>query len=302
MADRRRGFSVKNLLIGVLVIGLLFLVNPLLAAACSQYGDCPPPPPQHDGEGVGYYYDSVTQTFYPTASNTEGSEAEGGVRWMTRYVVLCGLNDADSPADDFCTEAACETADGFGYMSQVFRRLAAADPWEPWPGRERECRAFGDGEEPIALEDVEDEIVAIIEQHYEQIARPAITLTPADNALVNVPVLAETPDAGAVRFEVENPLPGYVEATPEYNWAWSNGASAAGAGRVYDGTDPIAEPGHYPVRATYASSGIERVSVSAAWQIVLTVDGIPPITDIAPLVYEAATDFPVRSARTVIVD
>jgi hypothetical protein len=30
--------------------------------------------------------------------------------------------------------------------------------------------------------------------------------------------------------------------------------------------------------------------------------GIPPITDITPLEYSARADFPVRSARTVLVD
>lgn len=292
---------VRSSVVAIAVAILSLGVAPQ-AHACGIGGDACPPPPFSNEEGVGYFYSRETSTFYPKAETTEGSESEpSGPTWMTKYIAWCDVGDPTTDASTWaCGDLVCTSDGKFGYLTMVFRRLGASDVWELWPGRDRECRVTD--EEPIALEEVEDEIVSIIEQHYEQIARPAITLTPADNALVNVPVLAETPDAGVIRFEVENPLPGYVEATPAYNWAWSNGASASGAGRIYDGTDPIAEPGHYPVRATYASSGIERVSLSAAWQIVFTVDGIPPITDIAPLVYEAAADFPVRSARTVLVD
>jgi hypothetical protein len=56
------------------------------------------------------------------------------------------------------------------------------------------------------------------------------------------------------------------------------------------------------VQTTYASGGAQSVELQVTWSITLTVSGIPPITDIEPLVYEASADFGVRSARTVLVD
>lgn len=259
------------------------------------------PLPCPDGEGVGYTYDSSTRTFYPEASGTEGTEVSGGVVWKVRYVILCGLNNPDQPADVLCVDAQCEQGGALGYSTQVFRRQSDSDPWEPWPGRERICRVFDVGE-PIPLADVEDEILAVIEEHYERITRPEIEVVPAGNAVVNLPVLASTEDVGDVGFDIENPLPGRVDAEPAYTWQWSNGAGGEGPGRGYDGTDPVAQPEHYPVRAVYSGSGDEQVVLAATWTITLTVDGIPPITDIEPLVYEASEEFTVRSARTVLVD
>lgn len=293
---------MRRWIAAVAVSLLLIAALPSLSWACGVTGrDCPPPP-DHDGGGVGYYYDSQTRTFYPTASNDEGSESDGGIQWLTRYVVVCGLNDVDSPADDFCTDAACETADGFGYVNQVFRRLTSTEPWVPWPGRERECRVFGPDEEPITLEEFEERIITTIEEHYSKIARPTITIAPPVDAVVNLPVIASTPDAGDVGFGITEPLPGRVEASPSYGWTWSNGQADSGPGQPYDGTDPAAAPGHYPVHAVYTRGGDGSVDLAATWSIVLTVDGIPPIEDIEPLVYDATASFAVRNATTIIVD
>ncbi|WP_163816724.1 hypothetical protein [Phytoactinopolyspora alkaliphila] len=220
---------------------------------------------------------------------------------MVRYVVLCGSNDPNQPYDVLCVEATCESDGAIGYLTQVYRRESAADPWEPWPGRERTCRTFSTGE-PIPLEDVEAEILAILEEHYEAVTQPRIEVAPAYNAVVNLPVLAATDDVGPVGFEIENPLPGQVDAVPEYAWSWSNGDGGSGPGRSYDGTDPLTQPDHYPVRAIYSSAGEQEVGLEATWAVTLTVEGIPPITDIEPLVYEAAETFTVHSAGTVLVD
>lgn len=278
-----------------------------LALAAAEAADCGTdrygvPLPCPDDRGVGYTYDSGTRTFYPEAPGLDGTEMSDGVVWKVRFVILCGgLNSPDRPADVMCVEAQCEQGGSLGYHTQVFRRQNEADPWEPWPGRERICRVYDVGE-PIPLEDFEDEILAIIEEHYEQITRPEIEVVPAANAVVNLPVLASTEDVGDVGFDIENPLPGRVDAEPGYAWQWSNGTGSDGPGQGYDGTDPIAQPEHYPVRAIYGGAGDEQVGMTATWTITLTVDGIPPITDIEPLVYEAAEEFTVRGARTVLVD
>ena len=182
----------------------------------------------------------------------------------------------------------------------VYRRLADTDTWQYWADRGLVCVAAPSP--PIPLTDIRSEVLRIIEERFKHVAEPEITLAPAVNALVNLPVIASTPDRGPLGFDITNPLPGRVEASPAYTWAWSNGATGRGAGVGYDGTSPTGNPGHYPVQSTYADGGAESVALQVTWSIMLTVPGIPPITDIEPLVYEATESFPVRNARTVLVE
>ncbi|MGH8774270.1 MAG: hypothetical protein ACRDWI_03565 [Jiangellaceae bacterium] len=182
----------------------------------------------------------------------------------------------------------------------VYRRLDATDTWQYWAERGLVCLAnYG---EPITIGDVRAEILRIIEAHFKEVAEPAITVAPAVNAVVNLPVLASTPDQGPLGFDITNPLPGRVEATPEYHWTWSNGMTGTGPGVGYDGTSPSQNPSYYPVKSTYTNGGEGSVELIVEWSITLTVDGIPPITDIEPLEYDATAGFAVRSAQTVLVD
>ncbi|NEE03741.1 hypothetical protein [Phytoactinopolyspora halotolerans] len=292
---------------GAIVLMLYFTVMVVPAHSCGVWGgECPPSPPtpEVDSQGVGYIYDSNTRTFYPDTPLPQGGEAidEDGVVWMVRYVVRCRTNESDLPGNVMCAEAICEEDGEYGLYVRVYRRESESDPWEPWPGRDRVCQTAGQGAEPIPLANVEAEVVSILEEHYKQITEPEIDVAPAVNAVVNLPVIASTEDPGTVGFDIENPLPGSVEAEPSYAWSWSNGSGGTGPGYGYDGTDPITNPGHYPVHAVYTRSGDGHVDLTATWEVTLYVDGNPPITDIEPLVYTAAETFTVHSARTVLVD
>jgi hypothetical protein len=142
----------------------------------------------------------------------------------------------------------------------------------------------------------------VIEERFQHVAEPTITLAPAVDAIVNLPVLASTEDPGPLGFGITNPLPGRVEATSSYTWTWSNGVTNSGAGVGYDGTSPTRNPGHYPVQSTFTGGRSGSVDLQVVWTITLMVDGLAPITDIEPLEYEASAGFGVRSARTVLVD
>lgn len=296
---------MRILSVGLVLIVALFPLVPsaVSAAECGsdRYG-VPIPCPDEDRGGVEYIYDDRARAFHPKPEGGQETERHGGVVWMVRYVVLCAGNSPSNPAKSVCVEAACESDGYTGFYAQVFRREDAGDAWEPWPGRERVCWSYSPPGDPIPLEDVEAEIIAVFEEHYEAIARPEIELAPPASAVVNLPVLAATEGAESVGFDIENPLPGRVEAVPEYSWRWSDGTTSHGAGQMYDGTDPLEEPEHYPVRATFTRSGDQSVELTATWSITLTVAGNPPITDIEPLVYEEAESFRVHSARTVLVD
>lgn len=262
------------------------------------------PCPEGRGDGVRYVYDESTRTIHEVGGIEDGTESEGGGGpvWQTRYMVRCAGNTADNPQNVLCVEATCVASDGnHGYVVLVLRREADADPWEPWPGREAECRA-ATITESYPLEDIRGEIIGLVEEHYEHIARPTVSVQPAANAVVNIPVLASTDDIGEVGFEIENPVPGVVTAAPSYAWTWSNGTTGEGAGRGYDGINPIDNAGYYPVQTAYAQSGTHSVALTVTWEIGLTVPGLPTITDIEPLVYGADAEFPVRSGRTVLVD
>jgi hypothetical protein len=260
------------------------------------FGNPLPCADQREG-GFGYYYDRARQAFYAKES-IDGTENVGGLTVQLRYVVNCPGNSTDNPVEiGECTTSLCTLGSGEqGVNYLVYQRIGNA-PWQLRPGVA--CRMVS---EPIPLADVEAEIRRIIEDRFKHVAEPEITLAPAVNALVNLPVIASTPNQGQLGFDITNPLPGRVEASPAFSWVWSNGTTNGGAGVGYDGTSPTRSPGHYPVQSTYADGGSERVDLQVTWSITLTVPGNPPITDIEPLVYDATEGFAVRSARTVLVE
>jgi hypothetical protein len=259
--------------------------------------------------GIAYHYNADERAFYSVpARQTETRAAEGdGPSWEILYVTwACGFNQPENPGDVLCNDSYCTTSTGErGVWRVVYRRLeGSGDPWTPWPGSNgmsqlRECLESTD---PITLDQIRDELLAIIEDRYRQISAPQIRIDPPGSALVNLPVLASTDDPGIQGFSITNPLPGAVEAAPTYAWTWSNGDTSSGPGRPYDGTSPTGNPDYYGVLSTYSRSGDGSVALEVTWDVVLTVPGNPPVTDIAPLIYTADADFTVRSAGTVLVD
>jgi hypothetical protein len=278
----------------ILVIAAVLYVAP--AYACQQTGQGCVEPDQRQ-RGFGYYYDRTKEAFYSEES-VDGSETVDGVTVQLRYVVNCPGNTTDNPVGvGECLSSFCTLASGDRGVNYLVYERVGNSPWQLRPGAV--CRIVSD---PIPLAEVEAEIRRIIEERFKHVAEPQITLAPAVNALVNLPVIASTPNQGPLGFDISNPLPGRVEATPTYSWAWSNGTSNSGAGVGYDGTSPRNNPGHYPVQSTYRDNGAESVDLQVTWSITLTVPGIPPITDIEPLVYDATAAFVVRSARTMLVE
>jgi hypothetical protein len=261
------------------------------------------------GGGIAYHYNADERAFYRVpARMTDTRAAEGdGPAWEVLYVTwACGFNQPENPGDVLCNDSYCTTSTGErGVWRVVYRRLeGSGDPWTPWPGSNgmsqlRECLESTD---PITLDQIRDELLAIIENRYRQISEPRIRIDPSGSALVNLPVLASTDDPGIQGFSITNPLPGAVEAAPTYAWTWSNGDTSSGPGRPYDGTSPTGNPDYYGVLSTYSRSGDGSVTLEVTWDVVLAVPGNPPVTDIAPLIYTADADFTVRSAGTVLVD
>ena len=246
--------------------------------------------------GFGYYYDRERQAFY-TEESVDGSETVNGVTVQLRYVVNCPGNTTDNPVGvGECTTSPCLLGSGEqGINFLVYQRMGSA-PWQLRPGLV--CRVVSD---PIPLADVEAEIRRIIEERFKHVAEPVITVAPAVNALVNLPVIASTADYGPLGFDITNPLPGRVEASPSYTWAWSNGDTNTGAGVGYDGTSPTRNPGHYPVQSTFAGGGAESVDLQVAWSISSDRRARPDHRHRAAWCTRRSEGFAVRSARTVLV-
>jgi hypothetical protein len=282
-----------------------FVVLPATASECGVRADgAVIPCPRGDAKagGIAYQYDHQQAAIYPKKPVPDGreraSDSNGVARdWQTHYIAACGSGSAGQVG---CVPQPCQINGRTGTLHMVYRRLSDADVWQYWAERGLVCVTVAGT--PISLADIRSEIIRIIEERFKHVAEPQITLAPAVNALVNLPVIASTPNQGPLGFDITNPLPGRVEATSAYSWAWSNGISNSGAGVGYDGTSPRNNPGHYPVQSTFRDDGAESVDLQVTWSITLTVPGIPPITDIEPLVYDATAAFAVRSARTVLVE
>jgi hypothetical protein len=286
-------------------VHILVVALPATANGCGLRADgtiIPCPRGDSEAGGISYHYDGERGVIYPRQRVPDGLE-EGvdanGVKkvWQTHYVEACGTAPSGQVG---CVPQPCQIDGRTGTLHMVYRRLADTDVWQYWAERGLVCAAAVG--QPIVLADIRGELLRIIEERFKHVAEPVITVAPAVNALVNLPVIASTPNEGPLGFDITNPLPGRVEASPVYSWAWSNGTTNTGAGVGYDGTSPTNNPGHYPVQSTYASGGAESVGLQVTWSITLTVPGIAPITDIEPLVYEASEGFAVRSARSVLVE
>ncbi|MHB1614934.1 MAG: hypothetical protein ACYCXA_10605 [Actinomycetes bacterium] len=131
-----------------------------------------------------------------------------------------------------------------------------------------------------------------------RVGRPVISYQPAAGGLVGFPLLVSTVEPGVLLMPVSEPLPGLVRATPSLEWEFDHGDRAHGAGRQYDGTSPVADPGHY-VSSVFSSPGVHQVALTVRWRATWTVGGITvPLPDV---VTRSDVAVPVREARAELV-
>ena len=245
--------------------------------------------------GVGWHYSAEQQAFFQTPQSYQPASDEPEVDWS--YVPTCDSNVPGGDAN-LCRAAMCTTGQGdpgvfFWVLSRP--RLPLDSPWDV---SGTQCIA---GERRVDLAEVEAEVRRIIEDKFREIARPSVSVAPADRALVNLPVLAWTDDPGDVTLAIEQPLPGEIRASPSYLWSWSNGVSSHGPGRPYSSSiSPTAVPDSY-LHSVFRARGDETVTLTVTWTGDVTVPGLAPI-EIAPLVYETTAPFAVREARAELVD
>jgi hypothetical protein len=139
--------------------------------------------------------------------------------------------------------------------------------------------------------DVRDELA-------KHVPAPDPRVDPSGTTLVGMPVIVSTTPQPAVTLQVPG-IPGStVSASPTYSWDFAGEATAEGAGRPYDGTDPLADPGHY-VAHPFAAAGTKTVTLDVVWHAVFHVDGVD--LDLAPITFSANAQVPVRQAAARLV-
>jgi len=112
--------------------------------------------------------------------------------------------------------------------------------------------------------------------------KPTIDYSPNPNGLVNLPVILSTKNITHRDFQVTVPpskgrtfaLHGTIHAQAHYIWNL-DGKTATGAGRPYDGTDPVTHPGYY-VTNTFSTPGTKTIHLQVRWTGTVTVDGLAP--------------------------
>lgn len=246
--------------------------------------------------GIGWYYSATERAFFQTPGSFQPGSDKPNLEWA--YVPACDGNGPAGTTAGICTGALCTAPTGEPGVTfwQFSRRLNPPD--QPWELRGTQCLA---GERRVDLADVEAELRRILEERFREIAEPSISMAPESAALVNLPVLAWTADRRDVTIDITQPLPGRIAATPEYQWQWSNGATASGPGRPYSPSVSPTTNREYYVSTVYDRPGQAEVALTVRWNGTITVPGVPPV-EIDPLVYTSTAGVPVREARSVLVD
>jgi hypothetical protein len=245
--------------------------------------------------GVGWYYSAAQRAFFKTPTSFQPLSDAPELQWS--YVPTCDGNTPGGNADA-CTAALCTAPGGEpGVTFWVFSR--PVDPPDvAWTITGTQCIP---GEQRVDLADVEARVRQIIEDKFREIAEPRVTVAPEAGGLVNLPVLAWTSDPGEVTLDIEQPVPGQIRATPDFEWLWSNGTTSVGPGQPYSpGISPTATPDRY-VHAVFRQRGDASVTLTVTWTGDVTVPGLPPV-NIEPLVYTSPVSFSVREARAQLVD
>lgn len=255
-----------------------------------------------DSEGVGYRWVESEQAYYkaPRGGYEDGVSADGAAvqRWQLKYVATCEANTGDPTIDVLCSQSMCQDVAGPGVRMWVYRKPEGAPDSDYVQAADAICMGASS---VVTLDQIQAAVQAQIEQFYERLGKPRITLEPQGSALVNLPVIASAPVYERQEFEIDNPLPGRVSAEPSYAWTWSNGETGAGPGRPYSpAVSPLDDPAYYPVSAVYGSGGTGRVSLDLEWAATVHVADNPPQT-LDPVAFSTTEGFTIRQARTELV-
>jgi hypothetical protein len=290
MASLRHNHVVRLILGTLLTIGLPWtpsLSSSAEAAGCASKfsDDCPVV-----ATSTGYRYVFDGHVFAKAPTN--GTQEENGQQYTINYTPVCSgnLSGGQVTGDTLCIAASTICPPGEVRLWQVLTLVPQGNSAPP-----TQICVGADDVVPLA-----DLRAALREQMEELLPKPAISLAPPNGGLVNLPLIVSTTEHGQEGFDVTVPLPGRVNATAlSYDWVFSDGGSASGAGRPYEaGITPRHEPSYY-VTHTYLGAGPASATVTVVWQGTFTIGGYTVGLD--PVTFTAQSQFPVFEARSRLI-
>lgn len=96
-------------------------------------------------------------------------------------------------------------------------------------------------------------------------------------------------------------LRGGVSRARAYTWDFDDGLIGVGPGLAYQtGDSPSKLPGKY-LGATYVSGGLKHVVLTVTWSVRFRLEGVIDVP-LAPIVFTAAADKQIATARAVLVN
>ena len=137
------------------------------------------------------------------------------------------------------------------------------------------------------------QLQATVDDYFQRIPLPApgLHVSPADNAVVNLPEIVSADAPGATTFTVNvAPFPA-VTITAKVNWQWDFGdggtLSTDSPGRSYAINDP--NPAHYLTHTYRSANEGWPLSVTSVWSATYTVEGLPAVNDVTGTVRRTST-------------
>ncbi len=245
--------------------------------------------PESTSSGYRYVFDGNAFAKAPVSGTTE----ENGQQYRADWTPVCNGNLASGQVngDSVCIQAALLCPPGEIRLWQV---LTPVNPPGPSLPPTQMCLGASD---VVTLADLR---AAMRERMEELLPKPLIAMAPPNGALTNLPVIVSTTQHDQEGFDVTVPLHGHVDATvASYDWAFSDGGAASGAGRPYEpGITPRESPSYY-LTHTYLGAGSATASVTVLWQGTFTIGGYTVGLD--PVTFTAESQFPVYEARSQLI-
>ncbi len=249
-------------------------------------------------------YKVPTYDVNPPGGFTDG---EPGVQYEYFYQVDCPgayAVGADGDVGDINCNQTGTTCGRLGGIQLIVWYRPVGSKVAPTASRRPIC---SDGNNKVTIPELLVIVDPLIDDYMktQNVDKPTVMVQPAQSALVNLPTIFSTPDAGTLQMTFQEPMPGTVELVPTYTWDFGDGdhSAASGPGSPYDGTDPQTHPEHYPVQHTFRQATGYTIQASVTWTATrLHIDGVGdiPITD-KTRVFDATLNVQAHEAHAVLV-
>lgn len=233
-----------------------------------------------NGGSVGWRYDESGHGFYqaPTTGHGGGGDPVYFREWGSETFWACNpIRDCVGVVSLSCPPHwQGSRAPTYAEGDWEYARADAGDQTK-WHLQGEDCLATP---EWVPIEQVGYQFQYDIER---LLPTPTIALKPAPETLVNLPTVVSTDYPTEKTFAITVPpsagrtisLTGTINAHDEMTWSFEDGTTATGAGKPYDGTDPVTNPGYY-LTNTFRTAGHHTVTLTVTWTGPITVETLAP--------------------------